>query len=49
MRAKIWRLTAILLTFIFVMGCAPYRADRPEPKRLPDEWMYYGYHPDPDK
>ena len=49
MNAKIWKLTALLLSFIFILGCASFGGDGPQPKRLPDEWMYYGYHPDLDK
>jgi hypothetical protein len=49
MNAKIWRLTALLLSFIFILGCASSGGNGPEPKRLPDEWIYSGYHPDPGK
>ena len=42
---RIWRLVAIVLTFVFILGCAPFKTDRHDPKRLPDEWMGdYGYH-----
>ena len=41
---KTWILTALLLAFIFVTGCAHYRTDCPEPKRLPDEWLECNDH-----
>jgi hypothetical protein len=37
MSKKTCRLAAALSAFIFIIGCAPYRKDCPEPKRLPDE------------
>lgn len=49
MNAKIWRLAAILLALSFIMGCASFGGNGPEPKRLPDEWIYPGYHSDSDK
>jgi hypothetical protein len=37
-------LTSLLLAFIFATGCAHYRKDCPEPKRLPDEWLECSDH-----
>ncbi len=39
MNRKIRMLAAVLLAFIFISGCANFRKDCPEPKRLPDEWL----------
>jgi len=49
MNAKIWRLAAVLLTLSFIMGCASFEGNGPEPKRLPDEWKETGSHADPDR
>ena len=44
MSKKIQLLTALLLAFVFITGCAHYRKDCPEPKRLPDEWLECNAH-----
>jgi hypothetical protein len=44
MSKRTFRLLAILLAFAFVTGCAHYRKDCPEPKRLPDEWLECNGH-----
>jgi hypothetical protein len=49
MSAIIWRMMSIILAFIFIMGCASSGGKGPEPKRLPDEWKYYGSQYDPDR
>ncbi len=39
MNRKIRMLASVLLAFIFISGCAHFRKDCPELKRLPDEWL----------
>ncbi len=39
-----YMLAALLALFIFIAGCAHFRKDCPEPKRLPDEWLECSDH-----
>ncbi len=44
MNRKIRMLAAVLSAFILITGCAHFRKDCPEPKRLPDEWLECNTH-----